>query len=132
MPVASDKNNGLVSAQMAEILIPMVGIATTDTKTIIKIEVYGKINFLCGSIKNGFSPFIFCIQRQYSFFNVTKISGNIDLKFAYKDEGANIWLIYITGIGAWGDFSAIPFNGKVNSMELLTEVPEDAIPISIS
>ena len=133
MPVATAEKKGVMSAAMAGKVLPLVTVGTTDTKKILKITLYGKFNVMCGHIGNYISAALYLISRNGTEGKHPLIKrlfqGNY-LQFNYQYDGDNICIIYISGIGSWGEFSALPFGGGVNSTEAVSEVPSDAISVT--
>ena len=130
MPVATADKKGVMSATMAKKVLPLIVTGTTDTKTIIKINLSGKFNILCGCIGNHASARLFLISK--SGVDAPPIIRNIcgiALNF-YVQIGDDYIVIYISGLSSWGEFSTLPFNGNVGSIEAIAEVPNDASQIT--
>ena len=133
MPVATAEKQGAMSAAMAEKVLPLIVTGTTDTKKILKITLYGKFNVMCGHIGNYSSAALYLISRNSSEDEpplIKRLFQGNNLQFNYQYDGDNICIIYISGIGSWAEFSALPFGGRVNSTEAVSEVPSDAISVT--
>ena len=127
MPTATANKKGLMSTSAFDIINSMIGIGTTDVSNIIKLNVKGKVNFLCGCISNYADPRLFSIFRTGSSGVLPKIKSFYEgesLQFYGVYEDINI-VIYIEGLTSWSEFSIVPFCGNVNSIEVVAEIPEN-------
>ena len=127
MPTATANKKGLMSTSAFDIINSMIGIETTDVRNIIKLNVTGKINFLCGCISNYTNPRLFSIFRTGSIGVLPKIKSFYEgesLRFYGVYEDTNIF-IYIEGLTSWSEFSIVPFCGKINSIEVVSEIPDN-------
>ena len=127
MPTATANKKGLMSTSAFDIINSMIGIGATDVRNIIKLNVTGKVNFLCGCISNYTNPRLFSIFRTGSNGVLPKIKSfykGESLRFYGVYEDINI-VIYIEGLASWGEFSIVPFCGTMNSIEVVSEIPDN-------
>lgn len=127
IPTATAENNGLMSISAFNIINSIVGIGTTDVKMIIKLNASGKINFLCGCISNFSSPRLFSIFRMGGNEILPKIKSfykgeSLQFYGVYEDEN---FYIYVKGLSSWGEFSVVQFCGNLNSIEPVSEIPDN-------
>ena len=133
MPTATANKKGLMSTSAFDIINSMIGIGTTDVKMIIKLNVSGKINFLCGCISNYTNPRLFSIFSMGSTGVLPKIKSfykGESLRFYGVYEDTNI-VIYIEGLESWGEFSIVPFCGTINSFEVVSEIPDNVESLNV-
>ena len=127
IPEATSNKRGLMSTSAFDIINSMIGIGTSDVRNIIKLNVSGKINLLCGCISNYINPRLFSIFRTGSTGVLPKIKSFYEgesLRFYGVYEDTNIF-IYIEGLTSWGEFSIVPFCGTMNSIEVVSEIPDN-------
>ena len=132
MPVATAEKQGAMSANMAKKMLPFVTVGTSDTERILKITLHGKFNVMCGLIGNYISAALCLVSRNGTEDKpplIKKLFQGTNLQFSYQYNGGNVYIIYISGIGSWGEFSVLPFSGMVN-IEAVSEVPSDAISVA--
>ena len=129
MPVATAEKQGIMSSAMAQKVLPLTTIGSTDTKTIIKMTCKGKLNILVGLIQNGYGSVFLHLYVKFDgptdkpFIKiVSKDSALPIIKYELKDD---IYEFYFA-IGQWGEFSAIPFTGTILSKEIVSEIPSSA------
>ena len=132
MPVATTEKQGVMSAAMAEKVLPLIQIMLTDTQSIIKITLSGKYVALCGCIGNYSNERLFLIsssRRVAELPTIKIIYKNGNLKF-YAAANKEFIDVYISGIGFWGEFSALSFTGQVNSVSIVSEMPSTVTEIT--
>ena len=126
MPDAKKDSRGLVSISASNILYSMIGVQTTDVNMIVRLTISGKINLLCGCIANYSSPRLFSILGMGAKFlpKIKSFYGGETLQFYGIAEGNTIYL-YVVGLTSWGEFSIVPFCGNVDSIEVVSEIPDN-------
>ena len=136
MPVATAEKKGVMSAAMSQKVLPLIQIMLTDTQSIIKITLSGKYVALCGCIGNYNYERLFLIsssgrvaEGQHKLPNIKIIYKNGNLKF-YTAANKEFVDVYISGIGFWGEFSALSFTGQVNSVSIVSEMPSTVTEIT--
>ena len=109
MPVATTEKQGVMSAAMAEKVLPLTTVGTTDTKTIIKMTCKGKLSILVGLIQNGYgSTFLhlyirFTDSSSANIPYVKVISKDYALPFIKYESNDNIYELYFN-LRSWNYF----------------------------
>ena len=136
VPVATSSSNGLLSANQYKWINPIADrIITNNLKMVVKAEMSGKISLLCGFMKNYISAGMLYISISspeeastvYSKWIVKQGSVN----FFYKSNNRSFEL-YVSGLSSWAECAFIRLTGDINSLTIVSEVPEDATKIQVS
>ena len=136
MPVATTSANGLMSAAMAQKVLPLVTKGTTNTKTIIKMTCKGKFSILVGLIQNGYGSTFLHLYIRFTDSSSTNIpyvkviSKDNALPIIKYELNDNIYELYFN-LSFWGEFSAIPFTGTILSKDVVSEIPSTAQDLNI-
>ena len=132
--MATAEKRGVMSTAMAQKVLPLTTIGSTDTKTIIKMTGKGKLSILVGLIKNGYGSVFSHLYIKFDgsihkpFIKiVSKDSALPIIKYELNDD---IYEFYFA-IGQWGEFSAIPFTGLILSKDAVSEIPPTAQDLNI-
>lgn len=136
VPLSNESTNGLLSSNQYKWLFPIADkIGTTDKKMIVKASMSGKVSFLCGFMKNYNSAGMLHISLAKSdtiVSNARWIVKQSSVKFFYKDNEANSYELYVSGLSSWAECAFIRLTGGINEVTIVDAVPEDAVPITIS
>ena len=126
MPTATANKKGLMSTSAFDIINSMIGVQTTDVNMIVRLTISGKIHLLCGCISNYISPRLFSIlgTSNDKLPQIKSFYNGKGLQFYGVLEDRTIYL-YIKGLSSWGEFSIVPFCGNVDSMEVVSEIPDN-------
>ena len=136
MPVATAEKQGVMSSAMAQKVLPLVTVGTTETKTIVKMTCKGKLGVLVGLIQNGYgSTFLHLYSRfqaslGYDIPSIKIISRDSSLPIVKYEIKDGIYELYFS-IYSWGEFSAIPFTGTILSKDAVSEIPSTAQDLNI-
>ena len=135
MPVATAKKQGVMSPAMAQKVLPLTTIGSTDTKTIIKMTCKGKLSILVGLIRNVYGSTFLHLYVSSGIDSTNKpyvkvISKEGPLSIIKYELNDNIHEFYFA-IGIWGEFSAIPFTGTFLSKDAVSEIPSTAQDLNI-
>ena len=94
----------------------------------------GKLSFLCGFMENYNLPGMLYMSFSKNEENSTKDSKWIvkqnGINFFYKNNNTSVEL-YVSGIGPWAECAFIRLTGNINSVTIVSEVPEYAIQIQV-
>ena len=135
VPVATSSLNGLLSANQYKWLFPITDkIGTSDKLMVVKSEMSGKLSFLCGFMGNYNSAGMLYISlsRSYTVSTFARwIAKQSYIKFFYKWDGNQNFELYVSGLGSWAECAFIRLTGAINSVTVVSAVPEDAIQIQV-
>ena len=136
MPVATAEKQGVMSAAMAQKVLPLITIGSTETKNIIKMTCKGKLSVLVGLIQNGYgSTFLHLYIKFAESSSMNKpyvkvISKDAALPYIKYELNDGIYELYFD-LRSWGEFSAIPFTGTILSKDVVSEIPSTAQDLNI-
>ena len=136
MPVATTEKNGLMPISAFNIYNWINGIGTTQKETIIEVTMYSKFYVLCGCIGNYSKSRLFSISRIGTgdlkpLIESIYRANTLNFHYVYNDTDDQ-YVIYVSGLGSWGEFSIIQFAGYVLSMKAVSEVPVNAKQITVT
>ena len=133
---ASLSKNGLLTSTQYKWLFPIADkIGTTSTQMVVKAEMSGKMSFICGFMRNyNTAGMLYMSISNYesglSVYSkwIIKQSG---INFFYKGNTSSFEL-YVSGLQSWAECAFIRLTGAINSVTIVSAVPEDATPIQVS
>lgn len=137
VPTATSSSNGLLSATQHQWLFPITNkVGTSNELMVIKASMSGKLSFLCGFMRNRNSAGLLYISLSTIEGSISPfakwIAKQSTVKFLYKWDGGENFELYVSGLSSWAECGFIRLTGRINSVTIVSEVPEDATEIQVS
>lgn len=129
MPVATTSNQGVMSAAMAEKVLPLTPKTSEGNITWLKIVFSGAYNALVGLDNNNqFGTLIGVTKRAWNDSKaILYVIYGYPSRYEYKTEDNTLYI----KLAAWNYASILIFIGSVVSEDFVENPPESAESISI-
>ena len=127
MPVATAEKQGVMSAAMAQKVLPLISKTSQQKENIFKIRLDKKYNVLIGAIRNFYAPCLIHLYKRSSAENnpgVSLISCPLGKMEMYVDNST-----FYINVGQWGEISVLALNGNVGTIDLVSTIPDTAIKV---
>ena len=127
MPVATAGKQGVMSAAMAQKVLPLIYQTSQEKVNIFRIKFNEKYNVLIGAIKNYHTPCLIHLYKRDAAENnpgVSLISCPLGKMEMYVDDST-----FYINVGAWGEISVLALNGNVGTIDLVSTIPDTAIKV---